>query len=77
MATHKIPLADFVVNEFGLHASTGEREYPIDGISVEFDDLYKHLNKESGMNDELFYAVKVHGFQESIDNSIVYYTTKK
>jgi hypothetical protein len=77
MAKAIIYFSSLVVNEKGLHATTGERVYPVDGLHVNWNELQKHVNHQSGMNDNMFYATKVNAFQTIINNRVNFYYEKR
>jgi len=73
MSQHIIQHAEFTVGPDGLLANTGEREYPIDGLSADKHMVAGYFDKYKEYDAEEFARQCINGFQETTDGFITFY----
>lgn len=62
-----------VVNQFGLHASSGERHYIVDGLFVDDNDIIERRTGVVQNDFEAFVRTKINPFQYTDNNNVIYY----
>lgn len=67
-----IPHSILIVNQFGLHASTGERAYKIDGLVLENKDFALRRSGVVITSIDEFIMTKINPFQKCEKGVITY-----